>query len=240
MKRKIKYISLLIGVVLFTYCNSNSKNKSENAISTKATVSKKDGAGILEKLKPGDSLPELDLSSQGLTAMPDLSPFFIRKLNLSNNKISHFEPEKFPKNLSVVNLSYNEITISNIIIEKEDLRFKNLKEINLSNNNIKDASFTLNPERIDLSNNNLTYLSFGHRNIKYLDISNNPNMPNVVDFDPDMIATVKRDNISTDAPLIAIWKKKPEVNKGYQVELTEQEIKEINENMRKKKSTTVD
>ena len=238
MKRKIKYISLLIGVVLFTYCNSNSKNKSENAISTKATVSKKDGAGILEKLKPGDSLPELDLSSQGLTAMPDLSPFFIRKLNLSNNKISHFEPEKFPKSVEIIDLKSNDL--SKIIMNYRDSLLLNLKKINLSFNKLEKVILSNNPEEIIVSNNKLTYLNFGHRNIKYLDISNNPNMPNVSDFDPDMIATVKRDNISTDAPLIAIWKKKPEVNKGYQVELTEQEIKEINENMRKKKSTTVD
>lgn len=235
MKRKIKYIGLLIGVVLLSCCNSNTKNKSENAVSTTTIVSKKDGLGVLEKLKSGDSLVELDLSGQGLIAMPDLSTFFIRKLDLSNNNISLFEPQKFPKNVEIIDLKSN--NLKKLITSYKDSLLLSVKKIDLSNNKLVSISISFEPEEIIVSDNKLTYLSFNHRNIKYLDISNNSNMPNVVDFDPDMIATVKRDNISTDAPLIAIWKKKPEVNKGYQVKLTEDEVKEINENMKKKKSS---
>jgi len=87
----------------------------------------------------------------------------------------------------------------------------NLNEIDLSSNNLKSFNYTVRHislhlsscdlKRVNLSNNNLNYLSVNCDNVEYLNISNNKSLSNVFDFNISSIDTVLRSNIKNNLPL---------------------------------------
>jgi len=212
-------ISLCLVLIACSLKKENKDSKKNSSTDTKdIIVTKSDVANTLENIKEGELINLLDLSSKALTEIPDLSKFSIKKLDLSNNNITLFEPEKFPKNLENLNLKNNKL--NKVYMNYKDSLLLNLKKIDLSHNKIEKIILSNSPVEIYASNNNLAY---------------HPNMPNVVDFDADMIETVKRNNISNNKPLIATWKQKPKVNRGYQVKVTKEEERLINKNIKNKK-----
>tara|TARA_R110000751_G_scaffold298553_2_gene408630 strand:- start:858 stop:1487 length:630 start_codon:yes stop_codon:yes gene_type:complete len=139
---------------------------------------------------------ELNLSSKNLTEFPDLSNYEIHSLNVSDNKIESIPQTKLPKNLRTLIANNNEI--SNFKLSNST---DALEKIDLSKNKL-DTFYVYNgSNKIILNNNNLVYVKFFGNNINYLDISNNPNLNNVVDFFPTGIDTILRSNILNKKPL---------------------------------------
>ena len=92
---------------------------------------------------------------------------------------------------------------------KIDSQFNNSKinliEIDLSNNKLTNFNLTILDEkcklkRLNLSNNLLNQIQINCKEVEYINISNNPNLSNIVDFDLD-IDTIIRTNIKNDLPL---------------------------------------
>lgn len=83
----------------------------------------------------------------------------------------------------------------------------NLKELNISFNKIQTISFGCVVNKLEVNNNMLKLLVIGSKGLDYLDISNNPNLDAVLQFDPGPIKTIKRDNIASNDSLEFIYKK---------------------------------
>lgn len=168
---------------------------------------------LLAKLNTNDTLDLLDLSGRYIKEMPDLSKFKIRKLNISNNLLDSLLIDKLPNYLIELDASNNYISnnLNFIYVANENKKLKNntsknLKKINLSNNQIIGVSFYMHDTDIDhivLSNNNLQKLNlyFKGKKISYLDVSNNSKFSNIVSFDPEKIHTIKSKNISVNEEL---------------------------------------
>lgn len=81
----------------------------------------------------------------------------------------------------------------------------------MSSNNLKSFNYTVRHERlflsscdlkrVNLSNNNLNYLSVNCDNVEYLNIGNNKSLSNIFDFNISSIDTVLRSNIKNNLPL---------------------------------------
>lgn len=57
--------------------------------------------------------------------------------------------------------------------------------------------------RISLSHNDLSSVCLNHKNIQYLDISYNSNMPERVTFNPAIIDTIVREGVADGKRLLA-------------------------------------
>ena len=107
-------------------------------------------------------------------------------LNLSDNQLSKFDIDELGKvdcqELEVLNLSYNYLDDNKILKKLEKIKFKQLKELNLSNNEIIEIDFL---ERIDFKDLEILNLSCNEINdlsifdkvkfkqLKELNLSNN-------------------------------------------------------------------
>ena len=109
---------------------------------------------------------EINLSSKGLTELPDLSKFvYLEVLNCSNNKLTSIS--FLPKNLEVLNCSNNRLTV---LPELNRI----LEILNCSNNqltNLPELNYIL--EGVNCSNNQLTTLPKLNDHLQRLDCSNN-------------------------------------------------------------------
>ena len=191
---------LLTFFLLISFLSCNNKAQDETKTdgnqekSSELNITESDSLNFGELLK--NSPFELNISSKNLTEFPDLSSYEIHFLNVSDNKIESIPQTKLPKNLRTLIANNNEITnfkLSNSIDA--------LEKIDLSKNEL-DTFYVYNgSNKIILNNNNLVYVKFFGNNINYLDISNNPNLNNVVDFFPKGIDTILRNNILNKKPL---------------------------------------
>lgn len=193
MKKTFKNHTLILLGVCFLFCANislNAQDKLEN---------------ITKNLKSGNVYEELDLSNLNLEVIPDLSKYTIKKLDLSHNKITKFKPDHLPLSLEKLDISHNKIE-SRMAIKCKNF---NLKELNVSFNKIQSASISCNLNRIEINDNDLNYLDISVRALNYLDVSNNPRFSTIVQFNPAVIKTLKRENIASDAPLeYALLKRK--------------------------------
>ncbi len=167
---------------------------------------------ILSKCNSNDTIPLLDFSNKKLKTLPDLSKFKVKKLDISNNNLDTLIMKNLPRYLVVLDASNNIIkngfsfiytTKKGYSISKNNIS-KDIREINLSNNKIEGIAFILYDvklKRIDLSYNNLKRIEMNKQKINYLNISNNKNFSNIINFDPKSIDTIIRTKISNDLPL---------------------------------------
>tara|TARA_R110002049_G_scaffold298549_1_gene488320 strand:- start:57 stop:686 length:630 start_codon:yes stop_codon:yes gene_type:complete len=185
-------------LISFLSCN----NKVQDEVKTdenhkkapELNIAESDSLNLTELL--ADNPFELNISSKNLTEFPDLSSYEIHSLNVSNNKIKSIPQTKLPKKLRTLIANNNGITnfkLSNSIDA--------LEKIDLSNNELDTFYVYKGSNKIILNNNNLVYVKFFGNNINYLDISNNSNLNNVVDFFPRGIDTILRNNILNKKPL---------------------------------------
>jgi len=165
-------------------------------------------------LLPRDSVMDYyDLSNDSITDFPDLSDYTIKSLDLSHNQLDTVIVDYLPREIVTLNLSNN--LLRNILRlefdHKKELALTEemklyektmLREIDLSHNRLTGVNIWFHLRRINISHNDITYINFSHRNIEFIDISNNPNLSNVVQFDPYVIDTIIRDNIANDKELI--------------------------------------
>ncbi|RNC63393.1 hypothetical protein D7D25_16805 [Proteiniphilum sp. X52] len=73
-----------------------------------------------------------------------------------------------------------------------------MKEIIVSHNQISFVYIAEPIRKINASHYELTSTRFSHENIEYADVSYNPNLSNVVGFDPYKIDTVIHNNIANN------------------------------------------
>jgi len=193
MKRLIYLIPLLI---VIPACRQSNKNHFFESIQKERVYSK------LEKLflLPADSvLLSYDLSSDSICIFPDLSTYHIKSIDLSGNLLDTIITDKLPEGLESLNLSYNRY--------KGDLQINenvipNLKELNLSHNNLKEIYIGEALCKILLSYNDLTVACFNQKNLRYLDISYNSRMSSEVCFEPTWIDTVICDGVAAGERLV--------------------------------------
>ena len=173
--------------------------------------------GKLEQLMllPRDSVMEhYDLSNGSIADFPDLSDYSIKSLDLSYNLLDTVIVDYLPREIVTLNLSKN--SFRNIFTfnidpqkqlhysERKKLYEKStIREIDLSHNRLTGIDIGFPLRKIVISHNDITYINFNHGNIEYIDISHNPNLTNVVGFDPQMVDTIIRNNIANDKKLRA-------------------------------------
>jgi hypothetical protein len=194
---------VLISIVVLISCRENRKISGQQTESTKEP-------GKLEFLStlPVDSIIDFyDLSNDSIREFPDLSGYTIKSLDLSHNEIDTFIVDFLPKGIEKLNLSYN---LLRKVITPEIKPYNNLKEIDISHNRISFVYIAEPVRKINASHNELTSISFSHKNIEYVDVSYNPNLSNVVGFDPYKIDTVIHNNIANNRKLIYIGSIGPE------------------------------
>lgn len=178
---------LLVFSFLFTTCMLHAQNAKMEE--------------IIHNLQVGKLYDEINLSNLNLTAMPDLSSYEIKKLDLSHNKIKDFNQKFLPDHLEKLDLSYNKIEDKFHFIGSKGNIF-NLKELNISYNKIRYVVLSNGiVKKLEVNNNELEHLGIGSKHLDYLDISNNPKLNTLVQFDPSIIKTIKKQNIASDAPL---------------------------------------
>jgi hypothetical protein len=164
-----------------------------------------------------------DLSNDSIADFPDLSGYTIKSLDLSYNMLDTVIVDYLPKGIVTLNLSYNSFCeIFRFIIDPQwQLHFNEkkklygdatIREIDLSHNKLTGIDIGFPLRKIVVSNNDITYTDFSHFNIEYLDISHNPNLSNVVQFEPDMIDTIIRNNIANDKELIPSNRELPHID----------------------------
>ena len=182
-------------IAVLISCRDNKESREQNTESEKEP-------GKLELLLtlPVDSAIDFyDLSNDSIRDFPDLSEYTIKSLDLSHNEIDTFIVDFLPKGIEKLNLSYN---LLRNVLPYELMPHSSLRDIDISHNRISLVMLGIPVRKINASHNELTSISFNHENIEYVDISYNPNLSNVVSFDPYKVDTVIYNNIANDKKLI--------------------------------------
>ena len=94
-----------------------------------------------------------------------------------------------------------------LVIKYGKENFINLTYIELSESEIRNIDFNTFKDLaklkiLDLSYNDINKINLNTTKLNYLDVSNNKNLSNVVDFNPNSIKIIKQKNISVDKPLV--------------------------------------
>lgn len=190
----------LIAFLLFS-CRGSNKKETVEQVPIRELIK-------LEKLLllPHDSVMAMyDLSNDSIKVFPDLSSYSIKSLDLSANLLDTIIVDYLPKQLEQLNLSHNLFKGS---LRLEENEISNLRELDMSYNRLKSANIWLPLYKINLSHNDLTIACFNHKNLCYLDVSYNCNMPAEVCFEPTQIDTVIRDGVAEGERLvgpISVW-----------------------------------
>lgn len=201
--------------------------------------------GKLEQLilLPRDSVMDYyDLSNDSIFDFPDLSGYTIKSLDLSYNLLDTVIVNYLPKEIVSLNLS-NNLLVGFLWFKLDDdwrpdwkklYDETTIREIDLSHNKLTRVLIVFPLRKIVLSYNNMRYVEFSHFNIEYIDISNNPNLSNVVQFDPYVIDTIIRDNIANDKELVPSNLEPPHINYIILDDSAMQDIMEgTNENLKR-------
>lgn len=190
----------LIAFLLFSCRGSNKKETV-----AKAPIKE---LSKLEKLYllPHDSVMAMyDLSNDSINVFPNLSSYSIKSLDLSANLLDTIIVDYLPKQLEQIYLSHN-LFKSSLCLEENDI--PKLRELDMSYNRLESANIWLPLYKINLSHNDLTIACFNQKNLCYLDVSYNCNMPAEVCFEPTQIDTVIRDGVAEGERLvgpISVW-----------------------------------
>jgi hypothetical protein len=165
----------------------------------------------------GRKIDTLNLSKSRLKNLPDLSSYNIKVLILSYNELDTIPLSHLPKNLDALICSHNRIrNFRSYTYLDGDNRYKNsdlnLRYLDLSDNQLYSFSYTVRDRKnglsssrlktVNISNNDLDYVSLNCANVDYLDISNNKRLSNIFDFEINTIKVVKRDNILNNETLL--------------------------------------
>ena len=200
------YIFLI--VLLSFSCTGKEQRKQLESDIVEEKISKLEQLMLL----PQDSVMDYyDLSNDSISDFPDLSDYTIKSLNLSYNLLDTVIVDYLPKEIITLNLSHNSFCkIFKLRIDdewrpewKKLYEETTLHEIDLSHNRLTGIDIGFPLRKIDISYNDITYINFNHGNIEFIDISHNPNLTNVVGFDPQMVDTIIRNNIANDKKLRA-------------------------------------
>lgn len=176
----------------------------------------------LYELAPNTVIETCDLSGQGLTKLPVLRPYNIIRLDISDNDFSNLSKEEATQERFIAMLpeSLVKLDMSNchycdslfkarkdkwsngikVVFPKAQL--PNIKDIEIPCNSFNRIVITSPVERVNVSRNNLLYISIDTNTIKYLDVSYNWKMRNTIGVPPESIETIKRDSCARGKELI--------------------------------------
>lgn len=150
-------------------------------------------------------LQSYDLSNDSITHFPNLSKYTINNLDLSGNLLDTLIIDFLPKKLERLNLSYNYYKGKVKIYENT---LPDLKELDISHNELEVIVIFEPLQRIILSCNNFGLISLNHEHLHYLDVSYNSRLTQEVSFEPTQIDTVVREGVAEGKRLygpISIW-----------------------------------
>ena len=161
----------------------------------------------------GTVIETIDLSNQNIKKLPALSPYNIKRVNLSGNdirRIGHNEMRYLPPTVEELNLSNCHIGADSKSDDRIYLYFYSeyhpkLKVLDISNNNIKTVLFPASATRINAANCNLENVRYHvgkDKKLKYVNVSDNPNMDNTIGVPPENVDTLIHKNCARGKKLV--------------------------------------
>lgn len=199
MDRIVCYVLLIFGVLS---CKTQPSSDSIEYLEDEKSLTKLEQLFLLSQ---DSMILKYDLSNDSINVLPNLSSYTIKSLDLSANLLDTIIVDYLPKQLEQLNLSHN-LFKGSLRLEENDS--PNLRELDMSYNRLKSANIWLPLYKINLSHNDLTIACFNQKNLCYLDVSYNCNMPAEVCFEPTQIDTIIRDGVAEGERLvgpISVW-----------------------------------
>lgn len=179
----------------------------------------------LRRVSPRTKIDLCDLSHQGLTEMPDLSKYRIKRLVLAHNDIRVFDYWCLPKEIEYLDMKYTKIGYSYKVRVSKKIRTLSKKSIHIGETRLKEFDCSHNAVEIVFIPTTLTRLNASHNRLKeimvclpqppkkkptdirsignytvenslrYLNVSHNPDFDSIQRFNIETIDTI----ISTNA-----------------------------------------
>ena len=199
------------GVELNDTCCDNSpyiKNEVRKPIATTLkpakTIKYVKGWEEFSELPPNTIIEYCDLSNEGLTGLPVMNDYNIKRLDISGNDLCH-APFKLddilPKTLVELDMDSCNYGRDFFVTNR---KLPNLERISASYNRIPRLwVFSPALKHISILHNNLKEVRFKHEEVKYLDVSHNWEMSQYIGIPAESIDTLKTDSCSKGRKLEA-------------------------------------
>lgn len=156
------------------------------------------------ELPPNTIIEYCDLSNEGLTGLPVMNDYNIKRLDISGNDLCH-APFKLddilPKTLVELDMDSCNYGRDFFVTNR---KLPNLERLNASYNRIPRLwVFSPALKHISILHNNLKEVRFKHEKVKYLDVSYNWEMSRYIGIPAESIDTLKTDSCSKGRKLEA-------------------------------------
>lgn len=156
------------------------------------------------ELPPNTIIEYCDLSNEGLTGLPVMNDYNIKRLDISGNDLCH-APFKLddilPKTLVELDMDSCNYGRDFFVTNR---KLPNLERLNASYNRIPRLwVFSPALKHISILHNNLKEVRFKHEEVKYLDVSHNWEMSRYIGIPAESIDTLKTDSCSKGRKLEA-------------------------------------
>lgn len=156
------------------------------------------------ELPPNTIIEYCDLSNEGLTGLPVMNDYNIKRLDISGNDLCH-APFKLddilPKTLVELDMDSCNYGRDFFVTNR---KLPNLERLNASYNRIPRLwVFSPALKHISILHNNLKEVRFKHEKVKYLDVSHNWEMSQYIGIPAESIDTLKTDSCSKGRKLEA-------------------------------------
>lgn len=156
------------------------------------------------ELPPNTIIEYCDLSNEGLTGLPVMNDYNIKRLDISGNDLCH-APFKLddilPKTLVELDMDSCNYGRDFFVTNR---KLPNLERLSASYNRIPRLwVFSPALKHISILHNNLKEVRFKHEEVKYLDVSHNWEMSQYIGIPAESIDTLKTDSCSKGRKLEA-------------------------------------
>lgn len=199
------------GVELNDTCCDNSpyiKNEVRKPIATTLkpakTIKYVKGWEEFSELPPNTIIEYCDLSNEGLTGLPVMNDYNIKRLDISGNDLCHAPfklDEILPKTLVELDMDSCNYGRDFFVTNR---KLPNLERLSASYNRIPRLwVFSPALKHISILHNNLKEVRFKHEEVKYLDVSHNWEMSQYIGIPAESIDTLKTDSCSKGQKLEA-------------------------------------
>lgn len=156
------------------------------------------------ELPPNTIIEYCDLSNEGLTGLPVMNDYNIKRLDISGNDLCHAPfklDEILPKTLVELDMDSCNYGRDFFVTNR---KLPNLERISASYNRIPRLwVFSPALKHISILHNNLKEVRFKHEEVKYLDVSHNWEMSQYIGIPAESIDTLKTDSCSKGRKLEA-------------------------------------